>query len=167
MMFGHIASGLAIKPLAPKIPLWVLLVSAEFLDIICMAIFLPLGIERASTDPTIGFIAWSHGLFMSVIWSLLAFAVGFIIFRNERFKTGLIIGLMVFGHWVLDFISHPMGFGKTLPPDMPLLFADSAKIGLGLYQTVPGAIITELVLFITGIVIYINYRKKIAVNGKL
>jgi hypothetical protein len=34
----------------------------------------------------------------------------------------LVIGLIIFSHWVLDFITHPM-FGG--PPDLPLLFDGS------------------------------------------
>lgn len=63
------------------------------------------------------YIPWSHGLFMAAVWSLLGFALAFLLSRHLR--TGLIIGALVFSHWVLDFISHPMGMGKKLPPDLP------------------------------------------------
>lgn len=42
---GHIGVGLAVKPLAPKVPLGVLLVATEVLDIL-WAIFYLTGIDR-------------------------------------------------------------------------------------------------------------------------
>ncbi len=72
---------------------------------------------------------------------LAALALAFLVSRDWR--TAGVIALVVFSHWVLDFISHPMGFGKQVPPDMPLLFAGSPVVGLGLYNSVGAAIVTE------------------------
>lgn len=66
---------------------------------------------------------------------------------------------VVFSHWVLDFISHPMGLGKPLPPDLPLLFEGSPKVGLGLYNSVAAAVPVELGLFAAGIVVYLVKTK--------
>jgi hypothetical protein len=67
-----------------------------------------------------------------------------------RIKLGhLIIGALVLSHWVLDFISHPMGMGKELPPDLPLLFGNSTRVGLGLYNSLPAALGTEFVPTLT------------------
>jgi membrane-bound metal-dependent hydrolase YbcI (DUF457 family) len=77
----------------------------------------------------------SHGLFMSVIWSVIAALLAAFIYRDRR--SGVIIGLLVFSHWVVDLITHPMGAifgGKPLPPDLPLFFNGSQKVGLGLYN---------------------------------
>jgi ABC-type Fe3+ transport system permease subunit len=49
-----------------------------------------------------------------------------------------------------------MGLGRELPPDLPLLFEGSPKVGLGLYNSVPVALITEFGLFIAGIAIYLS-----------
>jgi hypothetical protein len=68
---------------------------------------------------------------------------------------GHIIGLLGFSHWVLDFVSHPMGMGKELPPDLPLLFAGSPKVGLGLYNSVAAALITDFGLLAVGMAIYL------------
>jgi hypothetical protein len=55
---------------------------------------------------------------------------------------------------MLDFISHPMGMGHYLPPDLPLLFEGSPKVGLGLYNSVAAALITDFGLLALGIAIY-------------
>ena len=74
-----------------------------------------------------------------------------------------IIWSAVFGHWVLDFITHPMGafFGekprKPLPPDMPLwLSASSRKVGLGLYNhSFVFSVVFDLGLTIIGIAAFL------------
>lgn len=152
MFFGHIAVGLAAKPAAPKVPLGALLLSATAIDTLA-GVFAITGIETmdASGNPS---FPWSHGLLMAVVWAIVGAAVAFCLSKDRR--VSVVIGLVVFSHWVLDFISHPMGFGRELPPDLPLLFEGSPKVGLGLYNSVPAALITEFGLFIAGIAIYLS-----------
>jgi len=151
MLYGHIAVGFAAKPLAPNVKLGYLLVAATAIDVLC-GVFLLAGIEGVDAGGA-SFIPWSHGLFMAGVWPLLGFTLAFLLTRNGR--TGLIIGALVFSHWVLDFISHPMGMGQKLPPDLPLLFGGSPKVGLGLYNSLPAALVTEFGIFIAGILVYL------------
>ena len=127
---GHLSSALAAKPAAPKAPLWVLLVATEVLDLLSFALF-GLGIERAgvgTTDLSRGVqvlrpasVPWSHGLLMSVVRSLVLAAIAFLFFRDRR--SSAVFGLLVFSHWVLDFVVHLS--------DLPLLFEGSSLVGLG------------------------------------
>jgi hypothetical protein len=152
---GHIGIGFAVKPLTPKVPLGVLLVATEVIDIL-WGVFYFTGIDRnaafGSASPL------SHGLFMSVIRSLAAALLGLFICRDRR--SGIIIGLLVFSHWVVDLITHPMGaiFGGTpLPPDLPLFFDGSLKVGFGLYNhSFAIAMAADLGMLILGIVIYVT-----------
>ncbi len=154
MGIAHLAAGLAAKPVAPKASLGVLLLASEAIDILWIALFLA-GIENFRSSP------WSHGLFMSVVWSLLAALLAWRFYRD--FQTGAVIGLVVLSHWVLDFISHPMGaLGMGHQPDLPLFFAGSPKVGLGVYNSVVGMVAGELILLSLGLLIYLNARKKIA-----
>jgi hypothetical protein len=155
MFFGHVAAGLAAKPAAPKASLGVLLIAAMGLDTLC-GIFSATGVEYIGADAPIS-IPWSHGLFMSLVWSAASFGIAFLSSRNLR--TSLVIALVVFSHWVLDFIAHPMGLGKPLPPDLPLLFGGSPKVGLGLYNNLAAALPTELGLFAAGIAFYLLKTK--------
>ena len=66
MGLGHCAVGLAAKPVAAKVPLWVMLLATEMLDVLAVA-FGWAGIEGGTAGNP-----WSHGLFMSVIWSVAA-----------------------------------------------------------------------------------------------
>jgi multisubunit Na+/H+ antiporter MnhC subunit len=156
---GHIGFGFAAKPVAPKVHLIVLLIATELIDIL-WALFYFTGIDRNSVGADSS--PWSHSLFMSVIWSILAALITARIYRDRR--SGIIIGLLVFSHWVIDFITHPMGaiFGGTpLPPDLPLFFNGSSRVGLGLYNhSLITAIVTDIGMLFLGFVIYVIYRIK-------
>jgi hypothetical protein len=159
---GHLGIGFAAKRVAPKAPLWVLLVATEVLDLLSF-LFMTAGIERLGVTTidlsrgiqylTPASVPWSHGLFMSVVWSVLAGAIGYLVYRDRR--TGLVLGLVVFSHWVLDLIVHL--------PDLPLLFDGSPLLGLGLWGSGPGLVISgilELALLAAGIAIYVIARKR-------
>lgn len=147
---GHLAVGLAAKRVAPKAPLGVLLLAAWVIDVLFF-IFLFVGIENMQFDP------WSHGLFMAAVWSVSAALLTSRIYRDNR--TGLVIGLLVFSHWVLDFISWDT---------LPLFFGGSPELGLGLYNSLsdPRKIVVELVLFVPGTVVYILTRNRLARQKK-
>ena len=151
MLFGHIAVGLAAKPVAPKAPLGALLLSTTAIDTL-YGVFAITGLEKVDSAGNSS-MALSHGLFMAGVWTIIGFGIALLLFHDRR--TAIVIGLGVFSHWVLDFISHPMGMGQALPPDLPLLFEGSLKVGLGLYNSVPAALITEFGLFAAGIAIYL------------
>jgi len=158
----HLAVAFAAKPLTPKAPLWTLLVVSEAIDLLCFGFF-AIGIEHAGithTDlthgvriVTDGLFPWSHGLFMSVVWSLLAAGIAYLVWRDRQVSA--IMGLVVFSHWVLDFIVHL--------PDLPLFLDGSPKVGLGVWGSGPGLIssgILEIGLLLGGIMVYYTWRKK-------
>jgi len=163
MGLGHCAVGLAAKPVAPKVPLGILLLATMMLDFLAIS-FTWVGIEGGSTGNP-----WSHGLFMAVLWSTAAALVCARIYHSRG--AGVVIGLLVFSHWVLDFVSHPVPFpsfswrtwqwsyGHPMPPDLPLLFAGSPRVGLGLYNSISAAEATvlEFGMLILGGVVYVTY----------
>ncbi len=157
---GHLGFGFAAKPIAPKVHLVILLIASELIDIL-WGVFYFTGLDRGSIDGNS--FPWSHSLFMSLIWSLLAAILVGRIYHDNR--SGIITGLLVFSHWVIDFITHPMGAilgGKPLPPDLPLFFNSSQKVGIGLYNhSFTIAIVTDIGMLIVGIVIYVFYRIKL------
>ena len=97
---------------------------------------------------------------MSVIWAVSAALIASGFYHDLR--SGIVIGLLVFSHWVIDFITHPMGAisgGTPLPPDLPLFFTGSSKVGLGLYNySFTIAVAADLGMLIAGIIIYVFYR---------
>jgi hypothetical protein len=85
------------------------------------------------------------------------------VYRDNR--SGIVIGLLVFSHWVIDLITHPMGAilgGKPLPPDLPLFFNGSYKAGFGLYNhSFTIAIVSDIGMLLLGILIYFFDRIKL------
>jgi len=162
---GHIGFGFAAKPIAPKVHLVVLLIASELIDIL-WGIFYFIGIDRecAGIDSS----PWSHSLVMSVIWSVLSALLVARLYNDRR--SGIVVGLLVFIHWVIDFITHPMGAilgSAPMPPDLPLFFNGSPKVGLGLYNhSFTVAIASDLIMLFSGFAIYIRYRIKLSKNKK-
>jgi hypothetical protein len=154
MGIAHLAAGLVAKRIAPKAPLVVLLVASESLDIL-WGVFAFTGLDTSRYSP------WSHGLFMAAVWTLLASLLAMRIYHSRR--TALIIALVVFSHWLLDLISHPMGvLGLGNQPDLPLLFDGSIKVGLGLYTLHSLAVVTaiELGLLALGLWVYLPTTRR-------
>ncbi len=165
---AHAGVGLASKRIAPKVPLWILLVAAYAIDFI-WGIFYLVGVERMSGADSTTTTPWSHGLFMAVVWSSLAGLITALISRDRR--TSLVIGLLVFSHWVVDFISHPMTAVFPQDTGLPLLFADSPLVGLGVWRTQLGVNIGEYGALFIGLTIYIltlrkNWKEKGVLAGQ-
>ena len=162
---AHIGLGLAAKRFFPKIPLWALLVSVMAIDILA-GVFI--------------FVTWiSHGLFMSVIWSIIAMIITALITMRKNSKleqdkidkstswslincnTTVIIGLLVFSHWVLDFIGWPMSAIDPSATGVPLFFDDAVNVGIGVYSTWFGALLMDIGVFVIGLGLYFHYVKKV------
>ena len=86
---------------------------------------------------------------MAVIWSILAGVLAWRVYHSQR--AGLVIGLVVFSHWMLDFISWN---------NLYLFFEGSPKVGLGLFNTLGGNfVLVEVGLFVVGLAIYFVTRR--------
>ncbi len=157
MFAGHLAAGLALKKVDRKINLGWLFFAALFHDFL-LGILVLLGIEQIiipvdfAQKHYLSFIfPYSHSLVASVIWSLLAFGITYAVLprwtSRERVRAGLALSLAVFSHFVFDWIVHV--------PDLPLWSDASPKIGLGLWNNLPLALILEVALVVVGFVFYL------------
>src|SRR3989339_132004 len=120
MFIGHYAVALAAKKGAPKVSLGTLFIAAQLVDLL-WPLFLLLGLEHVRIDPgntaftPLDFYDYpiTHSLVGAVGWSMLLGGV-YYGFRRER-KSAVVIGLVVFSHWILDLITHrpdlPLGLG--------------------------------------------------------
>jgi hypothetical protein len=150
---GHLAMGFAAKTAGPKVPLGVLLAASWLLDIFYF-VFVFAGLESAENISKPGVVPtpFSHGLFMAVVWSVLAGVLAWRVYRSQR--AGMVIGLVVFSHWMLDFVSWN---------NLYLFFEGSPKVGLGLFNTLGGNfILLESGLFVVGLAIYFVTRRPTA-----
>ncbi len=156
---GHLAPGLAAKSAAAKVPLWVFLLAAELNDLLCLA-FAAVGIEKLGKTTmdftqgiqylTQGSVPWSHGLFMSIVWSMITAAVAFPIWRDRR--VSLLLGAVVLSHWALDFLMHA---------NLPLFFEGSPSVGLGLENSGAGFLfitLFDLMILAAGTILYFRAR---------
>jgi hypothetical protein len=161
MFLGHLALGLAAKRSAPRVNLATLFAAAQFPDLL-WPVLIGLGIERVEIAPGItaftplDFVSypWSHSLAMIVLWGVLFAAVHRLRTRDKA--ATFLLAMLVVSHWVLDYLSHR--------PDMPIV-PGGARYGLGLWQSVPLTIATELVLFAIGVFLYTQTTRPTTPRG--
>ena len=159
---GHIAPALLGKSAAPKVPLLALVIAAETNEILYF-LFSSVGIEPKGVITAMDFSQgvkylapvsnpWSHGLFMSIIWAILAAAIAFFFYRDRGISA--ILGLVVFSHWLLDFLMHA---------NLPLFFDGSPQVGLGLENSGTGFLVMtifDILLIAAGAAFYFSARKR-------
>ncbi len=152
MFIGHNAVGFASKSLAPRTSLGLLMAAPMLLDLI-WPVFLLLDIEHVRFDAGATAFTkldfynypWSHSLLMAVVWGLL---FGGAYWLKTRYRRGAIVLFAgVVSHWVLDFVTHR--------PDLPL-YPGGPKVGLGLWNSIPGTVVVELLLFAAGLALYLR-----------
>ncbi len=156
MFVGHYAIGFALKKRVRDIPLWLLFISVQFVDILTFS-FVLLGIEQIKYNPSsnpflrtiIEYVPYSHSLVANVLLSLIVFLL-FWKYKNKEW--GFILSAGVLSHWFLDTLVHL--------PDMPL-FHNSLKVGLGLWKFPIVAFLLELsLLVIAGYYLLAGYKKR-------
>jgi hypothetical protein len=164
---GHSAIAMAAKRFAPDVSLGVLILAANFQDILA-TILAHAGIEGTVRTGN----PWSHGLFMNVCWTILAGVLALGVYRSRR--AAILVGIAVFSHWVLDLITHPIpmasfsfrtwrwDYGHPLISDITLFFSSSPRMGFGLYNSISAlqATFLEVCMLFMGIAIYIGYRAR-------
>jgi hypothetical protein len=154
MFVGHYGASLAAKRIAPRIPLAVLFLAVQLLDV-GWSVLVLLGIEKVRIVPGITatnpldlyYMPFTHGLPAALLWSLGAAALYRAFFRGATAGAATLVGLAVFSHWVFDFVVHR--------PDLPL-YDDAAKVGLGLWNFPALALGLEMVLFFGGLWLYLR-----------
>ncbi|MFA6470326.1 MAG: hypothetical protein WCW35_15640 [Bacteroidota bacterium] len=156
MFIGHFAVALAAKKAAPKTSLAVLIAGAQLVDLI-WPVMLLLGLEHVRIDigntvvTPLDFYDYpiTHSLLGAVSWSLLFGGIYYFIKRLPR--EAVVLGLVVFSHWLLDLLSHR--------PDLPLTTSASTKFGLGLWNSFAGTMAVEFGMFGIGAYLYMAATK--------
>jgi hypothetical protein len=151
VFIGHAAIGFAAKRAAPRVSLGWLLLAAWALDLL-WPVFLLTGIERVRIAPgataftPLDFVwyPWSHSLATTILWSLLCGGLYAALTRDRR--GGAVLGVLVASHWFLDAIVHR--------PDLPLVPGLAARVGFGLWNSVPATLVVESGLYAAGVAIY-------------
>jgi membrane-bound metal-dependent hydrolase YbcI (DUF457 family) len=156
MFIGHYAVALAAKRATPEISLGTLFLACQLVDGVWPA-FLLLGIEQVEIRPgdtaftPLAFVhyPWTHSLLMCAVWAA-ALGAAYRLVRPDT-RAAIVVGIVVLSHWLLDAIVHR--------PDLPLVPGGDARIGLGLWNSIPGTLIAEGALFAAALVMYLRFTR--------
>lgn len=148
MFTGHYSASFAGRAAEKRIPLWVLFIAVQFIDVL-WSIFVLLGIEKVRIVPGITasnaldlyYMPYTHSLAGVLCWSALAYVTCQFFSQLRGRRTGLILAGAVFSHWVLDLIVHR--------PDLAL-YDSVGKMGFGLWNYRGAAFALEMAVLFGG-----------------
>ena len=163
MFVGHYGPSLAAKAARNSIPLWVLFIAVQLLDVF-WSFFVLLGIEKVRIVPGITatnpldlyYMPYTHSLVGAVLWSIAAGIAYYVFCKTDGRSAAAVVGVAVFSHWILDFLVHR--------PDLPL-YDNSFKVGLGLWNYPVFAFPLEIAVLFSGMYLYTKTTKTVARGG--
>jgi hypothetical protein len=164
MFVGHYGPSFAIRSVRPAIPLWLLFIAVQLVDVL-WAVLVLLGVEKVRIVPGITasnpldlyYMPYTHSLVAAIFWSVAAAVVVRLLLRAATRATAIWLGVAVFSHWILDFLVHR--------PDLPV-YGDTMKIGLGLWNYPAVALSLEAVLLFGGMILYFRATKPVNAVGR-
>jgi hypothetical protein len=153
MLVGHVATGLLLKRLHPRLPLGAAVAAALLADLLAFALIIA-GVEQVHFGTARGAghyftgvnIAYSHSLAGGVALGLLLGLIVRALGRDTR--AAWLLGAGVLSHWPLDVLSHR--------PDMPLAPGLPWAFGLGLWTSVPATLLVEGGLWALALALYVR-----------
>ena len=166
MFVGHFAVAFGAKRAVPAVSLGALFIACQLADLVWPLLVIA-GVERVSVQPGLTVVTpldfiyypFSHSLLAAIAWAVL-FGAAYMGLRRATRGTGAVLAGVVVSHWVLDALTHR--------PDMPLtMSAESTRVGLGLWNSLPGTIAVELLLFAAGLWLYTQVTRALDRTGRL
>ena len=165
MLAGHFGLGAMVKAREPQVPLWSLMLATSLLDVVFLGLYAA-GVEgfSSATGGGVGYgellisAPYSHSLVGALAISLVALVVAAIAWGR---RNGLVIGFMVFSHWVLDLLVHR--------PDLPVMPGNAGNLpllGLGLWMVPWLSAFVELCLVLAGAYLYYHAAMRSAVRAE-
>ena len=164
MFVGHYGPSFAVKALDRSIPLWLLFIAVQFVDVL-WGVFVLLGIEKVRIVPGITatnpldlyYMPYTHSLVAATVWAGVA-AIGYrFVPKLRSWGAAFLVAAAVLSHWILDLLVHA--------PDLPL-YDDTAKVGFGLWNYPVLAFLLEAGLLFAGIFLYFNTAKGVTSGGR-
>ncbi len=171
MFTGHFALGAAAKPIAPRVPIWALLLAPMLMDFLFWLLVLA-GIEGVSPsgirsyppqNDQFHYHDYSHSLLGAVVLSLAVLLVYWAI-RGRRasgagvrksWTEGWVLAGLVFSHWPADLLTHL--------PELPVLpgnWGGLPTMGLELAANPPLALLLEVIMAVGAVAFYFVWAKR-------
>jgi len=155
MFVGHYSVSFAAKKSDDSIPLWVLFLAVQWLDVIWAPLVL-IGIEKVrivpgftATNPLdLYYMPYTHSLVAAIIWSFVVGSIYHVI-RRPYMHSSVLVGIAVFSHWVLDLVVHK--------PDLPI-YDNTWKVGFGLWDQPAIAFGLEALFLLVGMAAFLRGR---------
>ena len=152
MITGHFGLASAVKAHERWVPLWVLMLSSVWLDVIFIPLFAA-NVETISDAPgtnggygdSIIHADYTHSLLGAV---LIALVTGWIAARWWGRRGGVVIAVVVLSHWVLDLVVHRADLA-LLPGNV-----GDVRMGLGLWKVEWASIALEAAILMVGAFLY-------------
>src|SRR5712664_3748308 len=109
MFVGHYGVSFAAKRGDRSIPLWVLFLAVQLLDVF-WSFFVLVGIEKVRIVPGITasnpldlyYMPYTHSLVAALLWSLAAYFLYRLAAPRSRKAAAFVVAAAVFSHWILD-----------------------------------------------------------------
>ncbi len=165
MLAGHFGLAAIVKSRQPQMPLWALMLSTQLLDVIFVILyafnvegFTPVPGTNGGYGNLIIHADYGHSLVGALAISLVAVIVAMVAWGRSN---GVIVGAMVFSHWLLDLLVHRM--------DMPVLpdnAGDLPLLGFGIWAIPWLSIALELILILAGAFLYYHAAMRSAVRAE-
>ena len=164
MFVGHYGPSFAIKSIQRPIPLWLLFIAVQFLDVV-WSVLVFAGVEKVRIVPGITasnpldlyYMPYTHSLVAALAWAVAAAILCRVLLGLRNWSAGIWIGVAVFSHWLLDFLVHR--------PDLPL-YDDAAKVGLGIWNYPVIALSLEAILLFGGMIMYLRRTRPLSSVGR-
>ena len=165
MFVGHYGPSFAIRAVRPEIPLWVLFVAAQLVDV-AWGLLVLAGVEKMRIVPGITaaspldlyYMPYTHSLVAALLWSVGAAVVCRWVFRWKSWGAAWWVGAAVLSHWILDLVVHR--------PDLPL-YDNTAKVGLGLWNYLGISLALEALVLAGGLWLYLSRTRALTRVGHI
>jgi len=155
MFIGHYGVAFAAKPLQKPVPLWLLFLAVQWLDVL-WSVLVMLGVEKLrivkgfteANAMDLYYMPYTHGLIGALALSAALGGIAILFLRERRTAIFAVVAGAVFSHWLLDLVVHVR--------DLPLL-GNSLKVGFGLWRHVWLSLTLELAILYAGAAVYARY----------
>lgn len=165
MFVGHYGVSLAAKGANRSIPLWVLFIATQWVDVLwgplVAADVEKVRIIEGFTEVNaldLYYMPYTHSLTAAISWSVIVGGI-YLWLRKWRGWGGsaILVGVVVLSHWFVDLPMHV--------PDLPL-YGNENKVGFGLWNNLPVSLGLEAILLFGGLWYYLRSTKAKTTGGR-